>query len=101
VDPRAESGARILIKKSDRDVSSLEKSSTDFQIKSLVGLTQEFLHIIYQNSFDLIKQSVTKKLRTSKCLWNSKSERKRNAFFHVVAVSWIRKSSTHFAHYKS
>jgi len=29
VDPRAEGGARILIKESDRDVSSLEKSSTD------------------------------------------------------------------------
>ena len=28
VDPRAEGGARILIKESDRDVSSLEKSST-------------------------------------------------------------------------
>ena len=29
VDPHAEGGARILIKESDRDVSSLEKSSTD------------------------------------------------------------------------
>jgi hypothetical protein len=29
VDPRAEGGERILIKESDRDVSSLEKSSTD------------------------------------------------------------------------
>ncbi len=29
VDPRAEGGARILIKESDGDVSSLEKSSTD------------------------------------------------------------------------
>ena len=29
VDPRAEGGARILIKESDRDVSSLEKSLTD------------------------------------------------------------------------
>ncbi len=29
VDPRAEGGARILIKESDRDVSSLKKSWTD------------------------------------------------------------------------
>jgi hypothetical protein len=29
VDPRAEGGARILIKESSRDESSLEKSSTD------------------------------------------------------------------------
>jgi hypothetical protein len=29
VDPRAEKGVRILIKESDRDVSSLEKSSTN------------------------------------------------------------------------
>jgi hypothetical protein len=29
VDPRAEGGARILIKESDRDVSSLEKRLTD------------------------------------------------------------------------
>jgi hypothetical protein len=29
VDPRAEGGARILIKESDRDVLSLEKSLTD------------------------------------------------------------------------
>jgi hypothetical protein len=29
VDPRAEGGARILIKESDRDVSSLKKNSTD------------------------------------------------------------------------
>ncbi len=29
VDPRPEGGVRILIKESDRDVSSLEKSSTD------------------------------------------------------------------------
>ncbi len=29
VDPRAEVGARILIKENDRDVLSLEKSSTD------------------------------------------------------------------------
>ncbi len=29
VDPRAEGGARIIIKESDRDVPSLEKSSTD------------------------------------------------------------------------
>jgi hypothetical protein len=29
VDPRAEGGVRILIKESDRDVSSLQKSSTD------------------------------------------------------------------------
>ncbi len=29
VDPRAERGARILIKESDRDESSLEKCSTD------------------------------------------------------------------------
>ncbi len=29
VDPHAEGGARILIKESDRDVSSLEKSSND------------------------------------------------------------------------
>ncbi len=29
VDPHAEGGAMILIKESDRDVSSLEKSSTD------------------------------------------------------------------------
>jgi hypothetical protein len=29
VDPRTEGGARILINESDRDVSSLEKSSTD------------------------------------------------------------------------
>jgi len=29
VDPCAEGGARILIKESDRDVLSLEKSSTD------------------------------------------------------------------------
>ncbi len=28
VDPRAEGGVRILIKESDRDVSSLEKNST-------------------------------------------------------------------------
>ncbi len=32
VDPRAEGGARILIKESDRDVSSLERSSTDKSI---------------------------------------------------------------------
>ncbi len=29
VDPRAEGGARILIKESSKDESSLEKSSTD------------------------------------------------------------------------
>jgi hypothetical protein len=29
VNPQAEGGARILIKESDRDVSSLEKNSTD------------------------------------------------------------------------
>ncbi len=29
VDPHAEGGARTLFKESDRDVSSLEKSSTD------------------------------------------------------------------------
>jgi hypothetical protein len=29
VDPRAEGGARILITESDRDESSVEKSSTD------------------------------------------------------------------------
>ncbi len=29
MDPRAEGGARIIIKESDRDESSLEKSSTD------------------------------------------------------------------------
>ncbi len=29
VDPHTERGAKILIKKSDRDVSSLEKSSAD------------------------------------------------------------------------
>ncbi len=33
VDPRAEGGARILIKESDRDVSSLEKSSTKIKRK--------------------------------------------------------------------
>jgi hypothetical protein len=32
VDPWAKGGARILIKESDRDVSSLEKSSTDIMI---------------------------------------------------------------------
>jgi hypothetical protein len=31
VDPRAEGGARKLIKESDRDVWSLEKSSTDIR----------------------------------------------------------------------
>jgi hypothetical protein len=35
VDPLAEGGARILIKESDRDVSCLEKSSTDTIIKIL------------------------------------------------------------------
>jgi hypothetical protein len=44
VDPRTEGGARILIKESDRDVSSLEKSSTDTKIKRI--LTQ-----ISTNSF--------------------------------------------------
>ena len=34
VDTCAEGGARILIKESDRDVSSLEKSSTDTFYKS-------------------------------------------------------------------
>ncbi len=34
VDPRAEGGARILIKESNRDVSSLEKSLTDTAIVS-------------------------------------------------------------------
>jgi hypothetical protein len=32
VDPRTEGRARILIKESDRDVSSLEKSSTDISV---------------------------------------------------------------------
>ncbi len=32
VDPHAERGARILIKESDRDVSSLEKSLTDITL---------------------------------------------------------------------
>ncbi len=35
VDPRAEGGASILIKESDRDVSSLEKSSTDIKVKKV------------------------------------------------------------------
>ncbi len=33
VDPHAEGGARILIKESDRDVSSLEKSLADIRVR--------------------------------------------------------------------
>ncbi len=43
VDPRAEGGARILIKKSDIDMLSLEKSSTD-----TIYLTYIFLLILQQ-----------------------------------------------------
>jgi hypothetical protein len=43
VDPRAEGGARILITESDRDVSSLEKSSTDNIIeRMLMKLSQAY-----------------------------------------------------------
>ncbi len=49
VDPRAEGGARILIKESDRDVSSLEKSSTD---NDIVGV-QKFILIAPPSTFGL------------------------------------------------
>jgi hypothetical protein len=39
VDPCEEGGARILIKESDRDVSSLEKSSTDNDIVGVQKLS--------------------------------------------------------------
>jgi hypothetical protein len=38
VDPRAEGGVRILIKESDRDESSLEKSLTDKVFKAIRGI---------------------------------------------------------------
>jgi hypothetical protein len=57
MDPRAEGGARILIKESDRDVSSLEKSSTDMMMpcKSLILL---LLHELFNVRHLRITQNV-------------------------------------------
>jgi hypothetical protein len=51
VDPRAVGGVRILIKESDRDVSSLEKSSTDITntrkfspLENVIILLQHFFN---------------------------------------------------------
>ncbi len=45
VDPRAERGARILIKECDREVSSLEKSSTDILAKHFENLKYDIVYI--------------------------------------------------------
>jgi hypothetical protein len=64
VDPHAEGRARILIKESDRDVSSLEKSLTDIYEKSpheiLCKSSPDFL-------FSLTFLSLWRRNRTNLC----------------------------------
>ncbi len=64
VDPRAEGGARILIKESSikaiekcRDESSLEKSSTDKTIKVQTGC---FYHLFQHHNINLVSSRVSK-----------------------------------------
>ncbi len=51
VDPRAEGGARILIKESDRDVSSLEKNLTTVLITHTLSKLESNSHESFQEKW--------------------------------------------------